>query len=170
MAGYGVYIQTTLGPPDGRDIAFSMSMDNTSSVDEIQLDSVELIDPDGLTLIDAFTLDGDKLVASSIWVPPLPDPGLGDLADEIVANWELRIPLSQTVMKPNDFRHVFVQVRPEQNRTCVWAKGFRITYHEFGRKIIVDSSAARVAYFDDSNYNPCQDAEKYISDNPLPEK
>jgi len=168
MAGYGAVVQITQGPPDGRDVAFANQLVNASVADEIQLDSIELIDPDGLTFVEAFTFDIDKEVGN-VWVPLLPDPR-GDAVSnaEMVAHWETRVLLSDTVLEPQDVRWISVQVHPESDRTCVWAKGYRISYHENGRKFTVDANFGIAAFFGDPDDDLCEEAADYILENPLP--
>jgi len=157
---------TTQGPPDGRDMAFTTQTFNYSTTDSVQLDSIELIDPDGLTLIDAFTLsndNGDNQLPASIWIPPIPDPR-SEPEDNVedAANWELRVPVGESVIGPEGFRQVALQVRPEPDRACVWAKGFRTTYHEYGRKFTVVSNLGIFVFFGDPDADPCQEARDHV--------
>ena len=161
-------VVTVPKPTEDRYVAFSMSMlRNGSSKHQITLVSAELIDAEGLELMDTFTVEPERQIAVGQGIPPqLGDTDEEQVDREQIANWAARTPLTESVMEPEDFAQLVLVIRVTTPDPCNGAKGFKLKYLENGRSHAVVSNLAMVVYSDLST-DQCEDLSDYYLANPL---
>ncbi len=168
--GSGVLVSEGPAPKDGRDVARTMSLlFNKSSTDELSLESVQLIASQGLELVEAFTVAIDEQIPCGAAIPPR----LGDhedplLDDEIIANWESRVPLQESVIPADGVRQLVLVIHPEGPIGCLSAKGFSVTYRQFGFLHTVKSNFAMVIDTSGEEISNCESVTNWLLANPIP--
>ena len=165
--GGGVIVGLTR-PADGRASGFGMFVQNESATDALQLVSIDLIGGHGLALAGAYTFGGGVRFCGGCWVPPLPADSDGEApADglDLVANWEARVPLSQTVLAPGEYRDLVLGLQPTSAEDCQYAEGYVVRYRQRGRLFAVYSDGAAIVYYYDpaSDIPRCPDASAAVS-------
>ena len=143
----GGYVSASVRSPDGRPSVFATAVANRSQTESARLVSVELINANGLELVEAYTFDMDHQIPMGGRIPPLegdsePPPGV-----DFLANWETRVPLAESVIAPDEYRWMVLAVRALSEDDCVYAEGFKLTYRQHGRTYRVVSDGAPMIYY-----------------------
>ena len=129
--------------------------------------SVELIDSHGLEVVDAFTFSPEAQLPVGARVPPR----ASDYEDEpkhgreVLANWETRVPLDQSVFGPQEVRLLVVVVRATSTEDCLYAKGLRVNYRQNGRDFSAASNAATILSLDPIS-GQCDEVQDDIAAHP----
>jgi len=152
-AGTSALVNGILRAQDGRGTANGIMTTNDSTSSPLTLQSVELIDSHGLEVVDAFTFSPEAQLPVGARVPPRAadyedDPEHGR---EVLANWENRVPVNQSVFAPREARLLVVVVRATSPEDCLYAKGLRVNYRQYGRDLYVESNAAVILSYDPVN-------------------